>query len=86
MTATKCSCGFTELDDESMTDHLHQVFEPDHHRGNDGLVHEERDRLTCACGMAAITADELDQHFLKVFTADDAIGRDGQRHEVTDGT
>jgi hypothetical protein len=82
MVSAQCSCGFTELDDEDITDHLHLVFEPDDRMGNDGQVHEEKDRLTCACGLAAITAEELDFHLLKVFTPDDAIGRDGKRHEA----
>ena len=85
MVTAQCSCGFTELDDEDMTDHLHEVFEPDDRLGNDGQLHEERGRLTCACGLAAITAEELDFHLLKVFTPDGAIGRDGQRHEADYG-
>jgi hypothetical protein len=85
MIAAQCSCGFTELDDEEVIDHLQLMFEPAGLVGNDGQVHEERVSLTCACGLAAITVDELDQHFLKIFTPDDAIGRDGQKHEAADG-
>ena len=81
MTATRCTCGFTELVDEELTDHLLQVFEPDDHMGNDGLAHEERERLACACGLATSTPEELDAHFRKIFTPDDAIGRDGRRHD-----
>ena len=81
MIAATCACGFTELDDEEITDHLHLVFEPDDIKGNDGQAHEERDHLTCACGYTAITSEELDAHFLKVFTPDDATGRDGRRHQ-----
>jgi hypothetical protein len=84
MIAARCACGFTELDDEEITDHLNLVFEPDDLKGNDGRVHEERDRLTCACGFPAITSQELDAHLLKVFTPGDAIGRDGRRHEPAD--
>jgi hypothetical protein len=84
MIAARCSCGFTELADEEMTDHFLRVFEPDDQKGNDGLVHEEREPLACACGLLAITAEELDAHLLKVFTPDDAIGRDGQRHELVE--
>jgi hypothetical protein len=86
MIAAGCGCGFTELADEEIIDHLNLVFEPDDLKGNDGLAHEERDRLTCACGFAAITSEELDSHFLKVFTPGDAIGRDGRRHEPTEDT
>jgi serine/threonine-protein kinase RsbW len=82
----QCSCGFTELDDEAITDHLQQVFQPDDLVGNDGQIHEERASLTCACGLAATTAGELDAHFLKAFTPDDATGRDGNRHEAGHGT
>jgi hypothetical protein len=82
MAATSCSCGFTELADESITDHLLQAFEPEGSRGNDGQAHEERGLRTCACGLTASTAGELDRHFLAVFTPADAVGRDGRRHEA----
>jgi hypothetical protein len=84
MTTGTCSCGFTELDDETLTDHLHLVFEPDDRIGTDGQAHGEGDPLTCACGFTAATVGELDEHLLKAFTPDDAVGRDGQRHEVVD--
>jgi hypothetical protein len=80
MMAAQCSCGFTELADEEITDHLQLVFEPGDLRGNDGLIHEERDHLACACGLSAITTEELDAHLLAVFTPGDAIGCDGRRH------
>ena len=85
MTTAQCSCGFRELGDEEIIDHLLNVFEPEDHRGTDSLVHEERDRLVCACGFVAITTEELDSHFLKVFRPDDASGRDGQKHEADCG-
>jgi hypothetical protein len=80
MIAAQCTCGFTELADEEMTDHLLLAFEPHDSRGNDGLVHEERARLQCACGLAAITSEELDAHLLAAFTPQDATGSDGRRH------
>jgi hypothetical protein len=80
MTAASCSCGFTELADEELNDHLLHVFEPEDRIGNDGLAHEERERLTCACGFTTSTPGDIDEHFLKVFTPDDAIGGDGHRH------
>ena len=83
MTATSCACGFTELADEQMIDHLLGVFEPDDHIGHDGLLHEERDPLTCACGLTASAPDSLDAHLLQAFTPDDATDRDGQHHEPT---
>lgn len=84
--ALQCSCGFRELGDEEIIDHLGLVFEPDDLRGNDGLIHEERARLACACGLATITTEELDAHLLEVFTPVDGIGSDGQRHQhIGDG-
>jgi hypothetical protein len=85
MTAAKCSCGFTELADETVTDHLLLAFEPDDRTGTDGQVHEEGEPLTCACGFAASTPDDLDSHLLKAFTPPDAIGGDGNKHEAIDG-
>ena len=81
MTAARCTCGFTELADEELNDHLLSVFEPEDRMGNDGLAHEERERLTCACGFTASMPEDLDAHFMKVFAPDDAIGSDGHRHE-----
>jgi hypothetical protein len=88
MVAARCSCGFAELADEELIDHLLRVFDPDDLVGNDGQVHEERDRLACACGLRAITPEELDAHILDAFTPGDGIGRDGRKHEsagVRDG-
>jgi hypothetical protein len=82
MITARCACGFTELADEEIGDHLLLVFEPEDHVGSDGLPHEERDHLTCACGFSAITSEEFDRHILKVFAPDDAIGTDGRRHEL----
>jgi hypothetical protein len=80
MTAVQCECGFSELADETLTDHLHQAFAPDDMRGKDGIVHQELSSLACGCGFTAATADELDEHFLQAFTPDDGTGRDGNRH------
>jgi hypothetical protein len=80
MVPALCSCGFEELPDEGLTDHLHNVFDPDDPMGNDGLVHEERERMVCACGLSAVTPEQLDAHLLDVFTPGDAVGRDGRRH------
>ena len=85
MTTARCTCGFTELADETVTDHLLLAFEPADRTGTDGLVHEEGEPLACACGFAASTPDDLDEHFLKSFTPAGAIGRDGHRHEAVDG-
>jgi hypothetical protein len=80
MTAVRCTCGFAELADETVTDHLLRVFSPDDLRGKDGQVHEEGNSLACSCGFTAITPDELDEHFLAMFTPKDTIGRDGNKH------
>jgi len=82
MAVADCACGFTELADEEITDHLGLVFEPDDLAGNDGQVHQETSSLTCSCGLIAITTGELDIHFLAVFTPADAVGRDGRKHEA----
>jgi hypothetical protein len=80
-----CSCGFTELGDEQVIDHLLRIFEPDDRRGKDGLVHEETRRLVCSCGFDSATTHELDAHFLVVFTPADGIGRDGASHSPAGG-
>lgn len=80
MTATKCSCGFAELPDERLIDHLLEVFEPGDSIGSDGEVHGESSLLRCCCGTVSTTTETLDEHLLKIFTPDDAIGRDGQKH------
>ncbi len=82
MVIVQCLCGFTELEDEQMSDHLQLVFAPDGGIGNDGRAHEEGGRLSCFCGFAAGAAGELDAHFAQVFTPDDRIGRDGREHDV----
>ena len=86
MIAARCSCGFAELADESLADHLLQVFVPDDSIAHDGRVHEETSRLTCRCGLAASTPADLDTHFFQVFTPADAVDRDGRKHGVADAT
>jgi hypothetical protein len=85
MTAARCSCGFTELEDETITDHLLLVFESDDRIGTDGQAHGEGDRLTCVCGLVVSSPEGLDEHFLEAFRPVGAIGRDGMRHEVVPG-
>jgi hypothetical protein len=81
MAETRCSCGFREGADETMTDHLLEAFTPRACRGNDGHLHEEAfPALTCLCGFAAATGQELDEHFLAVFTPGDRVGLDGRVH------
>ena len=81
MIAGHCPCGFMELADENMTDHLLLAFAPEDGIGADGRVHDEGEALTCLCGLLAASED-LDRHFLNAFTPGDAIGRDGHGHEA----
>ena len=83
MIPAKCACGFTEDEavDETICDHLIEVFAPEDGRAADGLVHlEGEENLFCMCGAGGSTY-ELDTHFLAVFTPPDLIGRDGRKHE-----
>lgn len=67
--------------DETIGDHLFEVFAPDDGRGPDGLVHlEGQASYFCMCGAGGST-EKLDAHFRDVFTPADSIGRDGIRHE-----
>jgi len=77
----RCACGFTELDDEEIADHLALVFTPDDSIGPDGKLHEELLGLACACGYLAIAPEEIEGHLLTAFMAADGIGLDGKRHE-----
>ena len=81
-TDTKCLCGFTGLEDESLADHLNVVFIADDTLGSDGRTHEETSILKCACGFMADVSKDLDEHFLKAFMPESAIGRDGNKHLI----
>jgi hypothetical protein len=81
MSDVRCSCGFTETGDETIGDHLIEVFAPDDGKGPDGKVHLEGEAsLFCMCG-AGGSARELDDHFLAIFTPADRVGRDGAGHQ-----
>jgi hypothetical protein len=83
MTGQQCMCGFTEAAavDETLADHLMEVFAPDDGKGPDGRVHLEGETpLFCLCGTGG-SALELDEHLLEVFTPADSVGRDGVKHE-----
>jgi hypothetical protein len=84
MVAAQCVCGFTELPDENVLDHLALVFTPDDSTGNDGRVHEELSGRACSCGFAGSTPEELEGHLAQAFTPADGIGLDGKRHETRD--
>jgi hypothetical protein len=83
MPPNQCVCGFIadEAADQTMADHLLEIFAPEDDKGTDGLVHLEGERsLTCLCGFAATSPAELDAHFVAIFTPADAIGQDGKKH------
>ena len=84
MPSTWCVCGFTELDDETIADHLAVVFTPDDCVGNDGKVHEELSGGACACGFSGSSGGDLEQHLMALFTPGDGVGLDGKRHGARD--
>jgi hypothetical protein len=79
--ATRCACGFKELADEQVIDHLFAAFEPADFVGTDGNIHEEMAVRVCSCGFSAISGAEMDAHFLAAFTPAGQVGRDGHTHE-----
>jgi hypothetical protein len=84
MPGAQCLCGFTELDDEGLPDHLAVSFTPDDSVGNDGNVHEELPGHACACGFSGSSASALEGHLMAAFTPGDGIGLDGRRHGARD--
>jgi hypothetical protein len=82
----QCLCGFTELDDETIADHLAVAFTPEDCVGNDGKVHEELSEHACACGFAVGSAGGLEAHLMAIFTPGDGIGLDGKSHGTRYGT
>ncbi len=82
MLARRCACGFEELKDEQVIDHLLAVFEPPDSTGADGLVHLEMALKACSCGLSFTSGGEMDRHFLAVFTPADSAGSDGRQHEA----
>ena len=84
MPIARCLCGFAELDDETIADHLSVVFTPDDSVGNDGKVHDELSGHACACGFSGSSADALEGHLMAAFTPGDGIGLDGRKHGVRD--
>jgi hypothetical protein len=81
MAEARCTCGFTEAGDETIGDHLYEVFAPQDGIGPDGLVHlEGTTAYTCLCG-AGGSAEELDAHFIELFTPPGSAGPDGVVHK-----
>jgi hypothetical protein len=85
VTVASCSCGFAELADETLADHLQRVFIPDDGRAADGTVHEEHATGTCACGFGPASPIALDAHLLAVFTPGNLTGCDGREHQPAGG-
>jgi hypothetical protein len=79
--ATRCACGFEELADEQLIDHLLSVFEPEGAIGTDGDINLELTSLACSCGLSFPSVEQFDAHFLARFTPASSVGRDGQRHQ-----
>ena len=72
MAGARCSCGFTEAEgaDETISDHLLEVFTPEDDKGTDGRYHlEGAPDLACACGLAAAAAAEARRAFPAGFHA-----------------
>jgi hypothetical protein len=84
MPIARCLCGFAELADETMADHLAVAFTPDDCVGIDGQVHEELPGCACACGFPGGSAGEIEGHLMAAFTPGDGIGLDGRRHGALD--
>lgn len=74
-----CSCGFIPADEETLADHLGEMFLPDDDTDEAGRRHAETAPGTCLCGHAGSAAD-LDAHLVAVFTPPGRIGRDGREH------
>ncbi len=82
MLARRCACGFEELEDEQVIDHLLAVFESPDSAGADSLVHLEMALKACSCGLSFASGGEMDAHFLAVFMPVDSVGSDGRKHEA----
>ena len=69
--------------DETIGDHLLEVFAPEDDMGADGQAHFEGDpALTCRCGLRASAIAELDSHFLEMFVPAGRAGPGGVEHTV----
>jgi hypothetical protein len=81
-----CLCGFTPAGEETLADHLGEMFLPDDDTDEAGHRHAETTPGTCLCGHAANNAAGLDAHLVTVFTPSGRIGRDGRTHIPAEGT
>jgi len=79
--ATQCACGFEQLADEQLIDHMLAAFESPGAVGADGKIHDELAGQACSCGFLALSGDEMESHFLAIFTPVGSVGRDGRVHE-----
>ena len=77
---TTCSCGFIPAGEETLADHLGEMFLPDDDTDGAGRRHAETTPGTCLCGHAAGSAADLDAHLVAVFTPPGNLSRDGRTH------
>jgi len=81
---TTCSCGFTPTVDETLADHLGEMFIPDDDTDEAGQRHAETGARTCLCGHTATSGAGLDAHLLAAFTSPGHLGRDGRAHNLAE--
>jgi len=79
-----CSCGFTPTVDETLADHLGEMFIPDDDTDEVGQRHAEAGGRTCLCGHKATSATGLDTHLVAALTPPGRVGRDGRPHAPVD--
>lgn len=81
MTDSRCACGFSPTDAETLTDHLNEMFAPSDDEDQAGQLHAEATPGSCLCGHTAGSGADLDAHLLAAFTPPDHLGRDGSSHD-----
>ncbi|HEX3964810.1 MAG TPA: hypothetical protein VHZ03_50565 [Trebonia sp.] len=81
MTDSRCACGFSPTDAETLTDHLNEMFAPSDDEDQASQLHAEATPGSCLCGHTAGSGADLDAHLLAAFTPPDHLGRDGSSHD-----
>jgi hypothetical protein len=77
---TICSCGYAPTSEESLADHLGEMFIPSDDTDASGQLHAEAVPGRCVCGHIVASQAALDAHLLAAFTPPDHLGRDGHEH------
>ena len=80
-----CLCGFTPAGEETLADHLGEMFVPSNDADESGQLHGETVPGTCLCGQIVASQAALDAHLLAAFTPPDQLGFDGRRHNPVSG-